>query len=486
MPGSVANKNSLIEAALRGDSVSVREHYTPEWHDEAARAAHAARQWRVASLLAELHDGTKSAAKPPNVTPQPITTVSRSRSDDDDTTLLGAFTHAQDSLEPLHPDWSLYRALPGRIVVDRCTIADFSSQMIGEIDRLGERARADKSLFLDQDTFEVEKRLQLGNESNRFFVERDPDNGEVLTENTRDLSYAYTAAGDRGPVVVFVHGVPTNREQWWPVQRIVSRWCRTLAFDLLGMGESSQPLDMPDEAWDWRYDAIQWNLLLGKLVRGERGGADGQGSNVWGDTTALAQERIILVADDWGSGPNAHFAELYGDEWLLGHVQQDPITLDGYPVSEIQAFGRLHAIFASDRSEEAKRALFRTVVGAADQTMVQIFKTMVFDQNKYNQYVLRSLKKTYVDIDYERLAARDGEDADSLTLRLNFHAIRVMAARASRLAPAQLLPYSATANPRGVEYDRVRVGTLILWGAKDNSKMKRKKKKNERFRERTH
>jgi len=66
------------------------------------------------------------------------------------------------------------------------------------------------------------------------------------------------------------------------------------------------------------------------------------------------------------------------------------------------------------------------------------------------------------------LAAIDGEDATSLTLRLNLHAIRVMAARSSRLAPRLLLP-RAPDNPMGVDFSRICVPTLYLWGKRDNS-----------------
>lgn len=136
-------------------------------------------------------------------------------------------------------------------------------------------------------------------------------------------------------------------------------------------------------------------------------------------------------------------------------------------------------VVAASRSGEWARA-----VGPFAQTLVQIFKTMVAHPGSvYNQYSLRTLTRTYVDDDYERHAhywrlgarSRDnslllpivGEDATSLSLRYNYHAIAALALASSRLAPAALLP-RALGHPRGVRYSRVRAPVMVLWGAEDS------------------
>jgi pimeloyl-ACP methyl ester carboxylesterase len=102
--------------------------------------------------------------------------------------------------------------------------------------------------------------------------------------------------------------------------------------------------------------------------------------------------------------------------------------------------------------------------------LVQIYKTMVYDPNVYNQYKLRWITFPYVDVDYERNAAADGvtDVARSTTLRLKLHNIRVLAERAAILSPALLLPYDASRNPEGVRYDNITVSSLIMWGEFDN------------------
>ncbi len=147
---------------------------------------------------------------------------------------------------------------------------------------------------------------------------------------------------------------------------------------------------------------------------------------------------------------------MYPDR-LLAQIYLDPIAFDGYPVAEIQAIGRTARL--SD-------AQFKAGMAAFDQTLVQIIKTMTFDMNKWNQYTLRAIKETYVDVDYHRSFPGP---ATSETMRLKFDAIRVLAQRASILSPALLLPYDHDNNPEGVRYSRMNdLPTLVMWGAQDN------------------
>lgn len=186
----------------------------------------------------------------------------------------------------------------------------------------------------------------------------------------------------------------------------------------------------------------------------------------------FGNQRFIFVADDWGGGPLVHFCAKYPSDVLL-QIPVDPISLDGYPVSEIQAIGRASGI--GDETEQ-DRKMFQMAMSGFDQTVIQIYKTMVYNPNVYNQYKLRDLKDTYIDVDYERRETlKPGEKetddnlgATSMTMKLNFHNIRVLAERSSRLSPAQLLPYDKDKNPRGVDYLKITAPTLVIWGLQDN------------------
>jgi pimeloyl-ACP methyl ester carboxylesterase len=264
---------------------------------------------------------------------------------------------------------------------------------------------------------------------------------------TNVFEIAYTQWGDKGPVVLMLHGVPTNRRQYLPIQKRLAPFCRTVSIDMLGMGESSKPLEYGTEdkiariasrfglppadhkPWDWVFDTEYVDDVMETLYPGEK---------------------FVFVSDDWGSGISTHYAARYGSKRLIAHIGIDCIALDGYPVSEIQAIGRA--------SQTKDQATFEQMMGSFDQTMVVILKQMVKYKNRvFNQYSLRNFKFPYMDVDYER------SGADSLTMRLNYDAIRVLADRAAVLAPDLLLPFDRK-NPKGVRFDQIDVPTAILWG----------------------
>ncbi|PSJ17652.1 alpha/beta fold hydrolase [Nitrosomonas supralitoralis] len=271
------------------------------------------------------------------------------------------------------------------------------------------------------------------------------------TDWSDDFDIAWTKMGNKGPLVLFLHGVPTNRSQWEEVQGQVSRFCETISIDMLGMGESSKPRlygrkNNPtlNATWHWINDVD----YIEKLMQQEYPG-----------------RQFIFIADDWGSGIASHYAALHNGR-LNALMQMDPIAFDGYPVNEIQAIGRASEIPNTPDGD----AQFATLFAAFDQTLVQILKSMVYDPSKYNQYNLRYLTFPYVDVDYERNGMGDGvtDVAKSTTMRLKLHNWRVLSDRAAILGPSLLLPYHPQSNPNGVQYQNITVPTLIMWGEYDN------------------
>ncbi len=286
-----------------------------------------------------------------------------------------------------------------------------------------------------------------------------PAEGQVLVDGphstetkwTDEFEIAYTKVGSEGPLVLFLHGVPTNRMQWEDIQRHVGRFCETIAIDMLGMGESTQPrqygkkTDQSDnDLWYWKHDVDYIDALMQHEYPGRK---------------------FFFIADDWGGGIASSYAAAHNDR-LEGFILLDPIAFDGYPVNEIQAIGRGAGIPNTPEGDQA----FAMGFGAFDQTLVQIYKTMVYDPNVYNNYTLRSITFPYVDVDYERNPKGDGvtDVASSATMGLKLHAIRVLADRAAILSPALLLPYHPEHNPEGVKYENITVPSLIMWGEYDN------------------
>ena len=145
------------------------------------------------------------------------------------------------------------------------------------------------------------------------------------TEWTDEFEIAYTKVGSEGPLVLFLHGVPTNRMQWEDIQRHVGRFCETIAIDMLGMGESTHPrmygkkTDPSDnDLWFWKNDVPYIDALMQHEYPGRK---------------------FIFVADDGGGGIASSYAAVHNDR-LDGLILLDPIAFDGYPVNEIQAIGR--------------------------------------------------------------------------------------------------------------------------------------------------
>ena len=273
-----------------------------------------------------------------------------------------------------------------------------------------------------------------------------------------EFEIAWTKQGDRGPLMLILHGVPCNRAQWEPIQRLLAPFCETISVDMLGMGESSMPreygarigrsvdvaIDKGEPTqWDWVNDVDYLEQLM---------------------QASYPNRKFFLLADDWGSGIASHYAAKHNDR-LLGLIHLDPIAFDGYPVNEIQAIGRGSLIPNTPEGD----AVFQQAFAAFDQTCVQILKSMVHHRERYNQYTMRLLTFPYVDQDYERNGAGDGlsDIFRARTARLNFHNLRVLSDRAAALSPAQLLPYDEEHNPLGVQYDKITIPTLIMWGEHD-------------------
>lgn len=292
---------------------------------------------------------------------------------------------------------------------------------------------------------------------------------EIVAHYGSSVTIAYTTMGFHDPLrdtprILILHGVPTRKEQWYPVQKLLSMFAYTVSFDMLGMGESDKLL-LSDytEQWKWKYDSL-YIRELAKHVFGRS--PDGDGPN-----------KFIFISDDWGSGIHIHYASLHPRD-IEKNVLLDPIAFDGYPVKEIEAIGRTAPL---------PESTFRMALGAFDQTLVQILKTMTFDPNVWNQWNQRPILSTYTDVDYARKGIVESKrvlteldavmnpsrfatvrGATPLTMNLNFRAIRVLAQRSSILSPALLLPFHADLNPEGVNYSEITGDTLVLWGDKDN------------------
>ncbi len=301
------------------------------------------------------------------------------------------------------------------------------------------------------------------------------------------VKISYTTMGHKlstkTPLFLILHGVPTNKKQWYPIAKYLSMFGFVVCLDMLGMGMSDKPrLANYEEGWMWVHDL----KYLRPFAR-----------RVFGDASVgFAPRKFIFISDDWGSGIHAHYTAAFPED-IERNIFLDPIAGDGYPVKEIEAIGRAAGLpdvptapTAEDLDrfvytlngdeEDSIRTLtskmiemykmvskppqlyFQHAMGAFDQTVLQIIKTMTYNPNVTNQYNQRDYLEPYADVDYERPGAKPR------TMPLNFDAIRVLAERAAALSPDQLLPFHAIDNPSGVAYSEITADTLVLWGEFDN------------------
>lgn len=118
------------------------------------------------------------------------------------------------------------------------------------------------------------------------------------------------SAGDAGPAVLLVHGIPTNHRLWEDVVPVVSQRARVLAVDMLGYGDSPAPEDRPVDL------AAQAAVLLGLL-----------------DTLGL--DRVVVVGHDLGGGV-AQILAVTASDRVAGLGIVDGVCYDGWPVPMVR------------------------------------------------------------------------------------------------------------------------------------------------------
>lgn len=247
--------------------------------------------------------------------------------------------------------------------------------------------------------------------------------------------------GDDGPIILFLHGVPTNRVQYYPIMSKMRSFVRCVCIDMLGMGESQVNRDevvkINKNAKNWQFETWLWEHDSDYIYNFMK--------------SAFGDEKFIFVADDWAGGILAHYATKYPNT-LLNQIYIDPVSLDGYPVNEIQAIGRTANL--PDKT-------YQMAMGAFDQTAIQIYKTMVHKPDQvWNQWTYRWIQKPYADVDYVK--------GFSSTMGLKWNNLRNLSDRSYVLGGPQLLPFHPTKNKLGVKYSKMKANCLILWGALDN------------------
>jgi len=276
--------------------------------------------------------------------------------------------------------------------------------------------------------------------------------------------YKINARNELKPWIVYLHGVPSNRAQNLEMLEYLARFFNVITIDFLGMGDSSKP-----RLFGVPLKTLQTVKKKGFTTGREEGIKKFTEAWKWGNHVQYIKQvlrkmlpkgaEFVFACDDWGGGVGQHLAVEYNkrrkfnDPKFIGLALFDPVTLQGYPVPEIQIIGQASMIFDDKQ--------FMMAMGAFGQTLVQILKDMIHNKERYNQFNMRKLMDPYLDSGY--IETPTGEKSTSTTMGHKFHAIKVLTEMASMLGSDLLLPYTHD----GVRFGDVKESVLIQWGKQD-------------------
>ncbi|PPK94150.1 pimeloyl-ACP methyl ester carboxylesterase [Kineococcus xinjiangensis] len=118
-------------------------------------------------------------------------------------------------------------------------------------------------------------------------------------------------AGDAGPALLLIHGIPTNHRLWWDVVPRLQEHARVFAVDMLGYGDSPAP---EGQGVDLASQAAALVELL----------------------DALGLDRVGVVGHDLGGGVAQILATAASDR-VAGMVVSNGVCFDGWPVPVVKA-----------------------------------------------------------------------------------------------------------------------------------------------------
>ncbi len=312
-------------------------------------------------------------------------------------------------------------------------------------------------------SFEAYQIYDPRNPDRLFDVASDDGFRKVQTKIFKIAHTRWQKPGSTGPHVLINHGVPANMTQWFKVARYLAMvGFRVVVFDMLTMGRSTKPLFNNEE----KMEKLRWHMDVPYV-------------NALADEVFGSGCPFIYLADDWGTGILHKYLEIYSDRSIWSG-DQDGIRGGAFPISEVKAIGRASMLPMDERSEVLAGRIppdpgsFQAVMGAADQTIVQILKTMTKRQDEvYDRWGLNSTLDPFFSTDYERPATSPKGIANPVNMPIKFYALKSMADRSgAALISTDLMPHHRRLNPGGIKYSQIRT-ILYLWSGENDNMMPR-------------
>lgn len=158
-------------------------------------------------------------------------------------------------------------------------------------------------------------------------------------------------AGDEGPVVLLVHGLPTNASLWWDVVPRLHQRARVVAPDLAGYGRSEAP------------DRVAVHLAA-------------QASYLLDLLDALEVERAVVVGHDLGGGI-AQILATAATSRVAGLAVVNGVCYDAWPVPLVRAM------------KASWPVLERLPAGAVQQLLRGSLRTLFAQRDRAGAFVER-------------------------------------------------------------------------------------------------
>lgn len=265
-----------------------------------------------------------------------------------------------------------------------------------------------------------------------------------------------------------VHGVPVNMMNVAHVARIMGNCVRVVIFSMLGMGESSQPVnfnptrtsDVRSGDWYWRW--ANHAVIADHLFRGLAAANP--------DWQLSGENKGAFIGEDWGAAISQLHLDRFGnneDNIIGAYGIGSGIQLTGYWVQHIgalRAFAELPY-----RTKQGKLDPTFYIQGISfGLTYTSLIETMFNRTDKiHDQATMQLLQDTYV-----RTESYDDPSKSPATTQYRFHNIRVLAQQATvSLGLGQLMPRHSQKNPGGLRISQWR--RPLLWYHGRDDKMMR-------------
>ena len=284
------------------------------------------------------------------------------------------------------------------------------------------------------------------NSTRLYWVATDDGLDKIQTDRFK-IAFTRWGYNNSGPFVLVNHGVPANQTQWYDVIRLLTRvGFRVIVFDMLGMGWSTKPLfDNQEKLEKLRWDKdIHYVNQLVDYVFGEN-------------------EKFVYLADDWGTGIQIKYIEIFWNR-VLWAGDQDGIRGGAYPVPEIEDIGQASMLPMDEDPDviSGKKppspGSFQMAMGASNQGITQMLKTMAHrSPERYNQWSMRDTLRPFFSTNYEKSGSAP------FNMPHKNYALKSMADRAvSALRTGDLMPYHPQKNPEGIKFSQIET-IMYLW-----------------------